>query len=406
VTREPLDAYVERVRRSFPFYRNPHTRDLAYLNSAAMALRPDAALEAVRPVMENPLTAGARAEEARHHLARRFGVDAGALYPVMGSHPALERVYRFLALRGPVRALLTPLEHKAVTNPLDLLERRGAARREILAVDAIGRVDPDDLAARLTPEISLVALTHVSNLNGTIQPLPEIRERIDRFNRENGTEVLLLVDGPQAVPRLAVDLTVADVYCFAQQKSFCLPGSFVYLSGRAKRVLTGEEDAERADRFLDEFLLAGTPHAEAIVSLAAALEFVDSLPPLEDGRGAGVGAAEGIVGGLKRILFQDLGSLSGVRILGASADRIDENAGIVLVKKAGVRAEAIGEAMERAGVVVRTGTRDRFEHYFCVPRAADFLAELEEDGGAVRISLAFYNDSRDLARALEVLERA
>lgn len=395
---EELDAYVDALRRSFPFYRDAETREISYLNNAATALRPDPVYEAVGSTRLNPLTVGKYLSGARRTIAGYFGVPGENLYALMGSHLAFERLFHLLSRRGRQHVLLTDLEHKAVTNPLDHLEAKGELSRAYLLLDAIGCVEPETVKGALTPEVTSVVVTHVSNATGTIQPISGIARAIREYNQDNGAGVLLIVDGPQAVPRFRVDPSEADVYVFAQQKSFSLAGCILYLSDRAKRTISGASELEEADLFVDEFLLAGTEHAEAVLSFGAALEFVRDLPPLPSTGAAGIEAAATIVDALEHEAVARLSNIPGVELLGIDGGRLDENAGILLLIQEGRSVRELGDELAQRSVVVRSGTLDRFGHYFCVPRVTNFLPRIGEAGGAVRVSLSFYNDTEDLDR--------
>ncbi len=386
----------DRVREKFPFFEE-HP-DTIYFNTSAMPLRPRAVLEAIRDGFFDPARSPGLREAAERRIADFLRVPTADVHPVMGCHMAFERIHELIF--DPARPLIltSPFAHKAILTPLDRWQSRGQIERRRVAVDASGRTDVGALRAALTPSVRGLVVNHVASVTGVVEPLEDIAKAIADFNAAESAEVLLIVDGAQSVPRLPVRAGIADFYLVASQKCGGLPGGVVIAGERARRAMARTEDPVAAMRFTHEHLRAGTPHTEAIHTLAVAL---DELARVDWNGQVGMDAVAEANAALRDRLLDGLERLPVIELLNGTRR---SNAGIVTFQHRDLDAATIGAALSRAGILVRVGVKDAYDHWFCVPDLPTVYPAVSERDGAIRISLSYYNTPAEIDRLLEVLE--
>ncbi|HPG28315.1 MAG TPA: aminotransferase class V-fold PLP-dependent enzyme, partial [Myxococcota bacterium] len=231
---------VEAVRRDFPILATQSRgRPLVYLDSAASAQKPRAVIDAMsdfyaehyanihRGVYQLSAEATRRYEDVRVRVARFIGApDPNEIVFVRNTTEAINLVARSF---GDVQIgegdeiVLTTMEHHSNIVPWQqLAERRGATIR-VARIDDEGVLDLEHLASLLGPRAKILAITHVSNVLGTINPIREITA----LARERG--VATVVDGAQAVPHQTVDVAGlgCDFYAFSGHKIFGPSGAGV-----------------------------------------------------------------------------------------------------------------------------------------------------------------------------------
>jgi cysteine desulfurase len=312
---------------------------MIYLDHNATTPLLPAALDAMRPYLGAPAgnassahaagrVARAAVEQARRTIAAAVGVSPSEVVFTSGGTESNN-----LALFGAVpeargaHLVVAPIEHASVLAPVRELERRGA-RVTWLAVDAAGRVGPDDVAAALRPETTLVSVGWANNEIGTVQPIAAI----GALCRARG--VRLHVDAAQALGKLPIDAGAADL-CTLSAHKLGGPlgvGALVVRRGTALRPLCFGGEQERGRR-------PGTENVAAIVGLAAALAVQPHL--------------DATVGALRERLWSGLAGIPAVR-------RYSPTDGCLLntltVGFAGVRGEALVAALDLEGVAVSVGS--------------------------------------------------
>ncbi|WP_225073766.1 aminotransferase class V-fold PLP-dependent enzyme [Desulfuromonas sp. CSMB_57] len=213
-------------------------------------------------------------EKTRDLLAERMGARAAdnLVFAPNATH-AINLVLRSL-LTGRGRVLISPLEHNAVTRPLSALASRCGATFEVLPHHSDGRIDPDGIEKLLTADTLLAVINHQSNVNGVIQPLAEIKQRLG--------QVPLLVDASQSfgsIP-IRVDDWHLDFLAFTGHKALLGPtgigGLFLRDAAGLEPLIYGgtgsaSEHFEMPDFTPDRFE-AGTPNIAGIYGLLAALQ--------------------------------------------------------------------------------------------------------------------------------------
>jgi cysteine desulfurase/selenocysteine lyase len=399
-------AEVERWRQDFPLLRQKvHGKPLIYLDNAATTQKPRPVLEAMRRYYEED---NANVHRAAHALAERatMAYEAarqrvqrflGAASPreiifTKGCTEAINLVaYSFgrLALQPGDEILLTEMEHHSNIVPWQLVcQERGAHLRVVPITDG-GELVWDELERLLTPRTRLLALTHVSNVLGTVNPLADIIALAHRRG------VPVLVDGAQAVGHLRVQVREldCDFYAFSGHKIYGPMGIGV-LYGKEEYLermppYQGGGDMIRSVRFeettwadLPNKFEAGTPNVAGAVGLAAALDYVESL-----GR-------ETIAAHEQRLLqraLERLSAIPGVRLLGAAPERVAVLS--FLVEEPPLAPLDIGTQLDLEGIAIRTG------HHCCQP-----LMERLGISGTARASFALYNTLEEVEAFADALE--
>ena len=219
-----------RIRGDFPVLtREVHGKPLVYLDSANTGQKPTAVIEAVDDFYRHHNANVSRAvhalgseateayEAARGKLARHLNVRGDELVLTSGTTFAINLVAYSWALPrlqpGDV-ILLTRMEHHANIVPWQLVAGRTGARIEVADITAHGALDLDGLHRKMTPQVKLLGIAHVSNVLGTVNPVRDIC----REARRRG--IATVVDGSQAVPHMPVDIAAigCDFYAFTGHK--------------------------------------------------------------------------------------------------------------------------------------------------------------------------------------------
>jgi len=371
----------------------PLTEEVAYLDNAATTLTPKSAGEEMQRYVE---TCGGNYGRGAHRLARKvtnryeevrkdvkilLGIN-GHLVFTKNSTEAINAASKGLPLDGNV--VTTTLEHHSNLAPW----MREADEVRLVDHD-VGVLDPADFEDEVDDETSLVAVTHVSNVYGSIQPIEGIRDAA----RDHGA--LLLVDGAQAAGHLRVDVSGlgADLYAFSGHKGLLGP------QGTGGLALT-EEAAEQMDPLL---LGGGAVHSvtETDYELEEAPNRFEAGTPNLPGI-AGLGAAVdvlreyGIKRGERRARRQakeaaaKLSELEEVEVY-----RNENSIGTVSFNLNEWNPHDVASMLDRIGdVCVRSG-------HHCAIQALEDVAPR----GTVRASFALYNDEEDVQKLIETVKK-
>jgi cysteine desulfurase / selenocysteine lyase len=393
------------VRRDFPgLEQQVHQRPLAYLDNAATAQKPYPVIEAVarfyhrdnanvhRGVHALAERATAAYEAARERV--RAFINARSVREIVfvrGSTEAINLVAHGLgqSMQRGDEVVLTTMEHHANIVPWQMLRERAGIRLRVLPVTPSGELELDRLHALLDVRTRLLALTHVSNVLGTLNPVAEIV----RIAHDRGVPVL--IDGAQAVPHLWVDVQAmdCDYYCFSGHKMFGPTGIGVLYGKEAlledlPPFLGGGETIRRVSfertLFADppQRFEAGTPHIAGAVGLAAAIDYLEGLDR---------DAAEKHERDLLAYATARLRELPGLLILGEA----QRKAPLISFVLQDVHAHDLGTILDRRGVAVRAG------HHCAMP-----LMDFYGLAATTRASLAFYNTREEIDRLVEAVRYA
>jgi len=354
------------VAAQFPILqREIDGRRVVYLDSGATAQKPAAVLDALdasyrlhnanihRGVYTLAQEATERFEGARERIARFVGVRPAETIFTKNVTEAINLVAYSWGRRNVGAGdtiVLTPMEHHANIVPWQQLAREVGARLEYVPMTDDGRLDLDGLDTLLKLEPKLVAVAHVSNVLGTLNPVEEI------VRRAHAAGAVVLVDGAQAAPHLPLDLTAlgADFYGFTGHKVYGPTGVGV-LHGRRELLeamepfLTGGDMIGQVDfhestwKELPWKFEAGTsPYVEA-TGLGAAVEWLDGL---------GLEAVHAHEMEITRYALERLAEVPGLTIYGPP---LEERGAIVSFALDGVHPHDVAEILGREQICVRAG---------------------------------------------------
>jgi cysteine desulfurase/selenocysteine lyase len=392
------------LRADFPVFERPTAsgRPLAYLDSAASSQKPRAVIEALadayghhyanvhRGIYELSVDADSRYEAARTAVARFIG--ASSPREVVFVRNATEALNLVAASWGGANlgpgdlVLSTEMEHHANLVPWQQVARGTGATLEYVAITDDGRLDLDDLRARLARGPKLLALAHVSNSLGTINPVAEIT----RMAHEAGA--LVVLDAAQSVPHMPVDVTALGVDFAALSGHKMLgPSGIGALWGRRELLdamppfLTGGSMITRVTLEGAEWnevpwkFEAGTPAIAEAMGLAAAIDYLQSI---------GMDRLRAH----ERFLFERawaaLADRPGVRLLGPASP--DEHAGVIGFVVDGIHPHDVATILDREGIAVRAG------HHCAQPVMLRY-----DLPATTRASFYVYNDLDDVERLVD-----
>lgn len=384
-----------RVRADFPLLdRKVHGKPLVYLDSANTAQKPAAVIEAVdafyrrhnanvsRAVHALGTEATEAYEGARGRLARFLNVAAQDLVLCSGTTFAINLVAWSFAqprLAAGDRILVSRMEHHANIVPWQLVAERTGAQVVPLEITPQGEIDLDALDRELARGARLLAVTHVSNVLGTINPVREICQRARRHG------VFTVVDGSQAVPHQPVDVGAigCDFYAFTGHK-LCGPTGTGGLWGRREHwqsmpPFLGGGEMIREVRFSGTTFNdpphrfeAGTPNIAGFVGLGAAVDYLSAI------------GMEAVARRERELLEHALARLAevpGLRLIGNPPAR----AAILSFLVEGAHAHDLATLLDLEGIAVRSG------HHCAHP-----LMQFYGVPATCRASLAFWNTEAEI----------
>ncbi|UAJ11153.1 aminotransferase class V-fold PLP-dependent enzyme [Glacieibacterium megasporae] len=373
----------------------------AYLDSAATAQKPAVVIDAIaraygpeyatvhRGVYARSATMTERYEAARATVARFIGGSADEIVFVRGATEAINLVANSWgnSLKPGDRILISALEHHSNIVPWQLLRDRTGIEIDVAPLTADHQIDLDALEAMLTPRTKLVAVTHISNVLGGVTDIARVAAAAHAFG------ALLLVDGCQAAPRLAIDVAAlgADFYTFSGHKLYGPTGIGVLW---ARREILGAMPPWHGGGSMIETVTferttyapaparfeAGTPHIVGAIGLAAAIDYVE---------GIGINVIDAHERSLALAARDALRGINSVTLFGP-----DASAGIVSFAVAGVHPHDIGTILDEGGVAIRAG------HHCCQP-----LMHALGVPATARASFAVYNDMSDVERLVDGVKR-
>lgn len=397
---------VERIRQDFPaLHQSVHGCPLAYLDNAATTQKPQAVIRAIQHFYMHD---NANVHRGLHTLAER----ATAAY-----ENAREKVREFLNaanhkeivfLRGTTEAinlvassfgrmgigkgdeiLITEMEHHANIVPWQMLCKETGARLVVAPINDRGEVRMDRYADLIGPRTRLVALTHVSNALGTVNPVAQM------IKLAHAHGAVVLVDGAQAVAHEKVDVRQldADFYAISAHKMFGPTGIGVLYGKQAllEEMPPYQGGGEMISRVsfrgttfnvLPYKFEAGTPHIAGAIGFASAIDYLAHLD---------MKAVHDHESELLKYATKRAEAFPGLRIIGTA----EKKAAILSFVIEGIHAHDLGTILDRMGVAVRAG------HHCAMPVMDRFKV-----AATVRASFALYNTRREVDQLFDALAEA
>ncbi|AYC32784.1 cysteine desulfurase [Pseudomonas cavernae] len=387
---------VERVRQAFPILAETiYGKPLIYLDSAATSQKPQAVIDAMsrfflkenanvhRGVHFLSVRATEEYEKARAKVQRFLNAEhVEEIVFVRGTTEAINLVAQTLGktqVHAGDEVLISAMEHHSNIVPWQMLCEQTGAHLRVAPIDDAGELLLDELERLIGPRTRLVAVAHVSNVLGTINPI----QRIVELAHARGARVL--VDGAQAAPHLRLDVRAlgCDFYALSGHKMYGPTGVGV-LYGRRELLEAMPPYQGGGDMILSvsfEKTLynkppyrfeAGTPNMAGAIGLGAAIDFLGEL------------GAEAIAAHEQTVLSyaqQALAAVPGLRLIGTAPEKV----GVLSFVLDGIHPHDIGTVLDREGIAIRTG------HHCAQPLMQRFgLA------ATARASLGCYSTEQDI----------
>ncbi|WP_454262203.1 cysteine desulfurase [Pseudoxanthomonas mexicana] len=394
-----------RVREDFPLLaRQVNGKPLIYLDSANTGQKPASVIQTVDDfyrqhnanVSRAVHTLGTEAtdayEGARKRLARFLNVRPDELVLCSGTTFAINLVaysWALPRLKAGDTILVSRMEHHANIVPWQLVAQRTGATIKVAEIHTDGTLDLDALYAAMTGGVKLLAITHTSNVLGTVNPVREIC----REARRRG--IVTVVDGSQAVPHRAVDVAAigCDFYAFTGHK-MCGPTGTGALWARREHLqamppfIGGGEMIKEVSFDGTVFndpphrFEAGTPNIAGFIGLGAAVDYLDAL---------GMANVEAREAELLAHATEELDRIDGLRIVG----RAPHKAAVISFLIEGAHAHDLATLLDLEGVAVRSG-----QH------CAHPLLQFYGVAATLRASFAFYNTHEEVDAFIAALKKA
>jgi len=387
---------VSAIRKEFPILaQQVHGKPLVYLDSAATSQKPKCVIDAITRfyTMDN-----ANIHRGVHELSERsslaYEAARGKVRGFLNAANTLEIIF----VRGATEGInlvaqtygrthvgagdeivISAMEHHSNIVPWQMLCEEKKAVLRVIPINDRGEIELDEFEKLLNPRTRLVAVSHVSNALGTLNPVGEIVRTAHQFN------VPVLIDGCQAVPHMRVDVRNldCDFYVFSGHKLFGPTGIGV-LYGKEKLLedmppWQGGGDMISSVTFekttyneLPYKFEAGTPNIAGVIGLGTAIDYLDRI---------GMEAVAEYEHDLLQYGTRALESISGLRLIGTAR----EKAAVLSFVLDGVHPHDAGTILDQEGVAVRTG------HHCAQPVMDRFGVS-----ATTRASLAFYNTREDI----------
>lgn len=393
------------LRQDFPIlFQEVNDEALVYLDNAATTQKPRAVIDAVRAYYEKD---NANVHRGVHTLAERATADYEA---------AREKVRRFIHAKDTAEILFTRgtttslnwvaqsfgdafvkegdeivisyMEHHANLIPWQQLAKRQGATLKYIELTADGHLDMEDARNKITEKTKIVSLAHVSNVLGVVNPVKELAT----LAHEHGA--IMVVDGAQSVPHMAVDVQDldCDFYAFSGHK-MCGPTGIGVLYGK-RAWLEDMEPVEFGGEMIDFVDLydstwkelpwkfeAGTPNIAGAIGLGAAIDYLNHI---------GMENIHAYEHELVAYVLPKLQAIDGVTIYGP--ENPNDRTGVISFNLDGLHPHDVATALDMEGVAVRAG------HHCAQP----LLKHLNVPATA-RASFYFYNTKEDADRLVAAI---
>jgi cysteine desulfurase/selenocysteine lyase len=396
---------VERVRKDFPILGTKvHGKPLVYLDNAATGQKPAAVIDRITEYYQNE---NSNVHRGVHHLSEtataayegarekvRTFINAKSLREVIFTRGTTESIniasiaWGRANLKGGDEIVISTIEHHSNIVPWQILATQTGAKLRVIPVDDRGQLLVDEYERMLGERTRIVAVNHISNALGTINPVKEMVA----MARARG--ITTLVDGAQAVPHMKVDVQDigADFYAFSGHKMFGPTGIGV-LWGRESVLQAMPPFLAGGDMILSVTfektiynelpyrLEAGTPNIAGAIGLGAAIDYLESI---------GMDSIEAHETEMLAYATARLEEVPGLRFIGTA----ERKASVISFVLDCAHPHDIGTVVDQEGVAIRTG------HHCAQPAMIRFGVP-----ATARASLALYNTTKDVDALVRALQK-
>lgn len=399
---------VDELRKDFPILsREVDGKPLVYLDNAATSQKPQSVINAINDYYSNynanihrgVYSISIKASEAYENAKIKVKdfINAASEREIVFTRGATEAInliaysYGLVNVHEGDEIIISEMEHHANIVPWQVLCEKKKAVLKVIPVNDSGELLLDEYKKLLSDRTKIVAVCHISNSLGTINPVKEII----RLAKEKNNDIAVVIDGAQAVHHTKVDVRDlgADFYVFSSHKMYGPMGiGVLYGKGELLEAMppyqTGGDMISsvsfKGTTYNDTPMRfeAGTPNVEGAVGLAAAIDYINEI---------GFDAIHKQETELLEYATEQLDLVKGLRIIGTAK----EKTGVISFVVEGLNALDIGIMLDTSGVAVRTGQHctEPLMDRFCIP-------------GTVRVSFAFYNTKAEIDIFVNALKKA
>ena len=396
---------VGKIRAQFPLlHQKVNGKDLVYFDNAASTQKPQVVMDALNHYYSND---NANIHRGVHYLSQEATdkfedtrntvkgfINAKNSCEIIFTKGATDSInlvangYRSLLKKGD-EIIISEMEHHSNIVPWQMCCEDSGATLKVIPILDDGDLDMEAFENLLSEKTKLVAITHISNALGTINPIEEIITATHKVGAK------ILIDGAQATPHTSVNVQGLDVdyYCFSAHKMYGPTGVGVlygkealldelppYQGGGEMIKEVSFEKTTYAD--LPHKFEAGTPNIAGVVAFKASLDFITNL---------GIENIAKHEDQLEQYATEQLSKISGMQFIGEAKKR----AALVSFNIEGLHSYDIGILLDKMGVAIRTG------HHCAQP-----IMEHYKIPGTARISFAIYNTKQEIDICITAIKKA
>ena len=397
---------INKIRKDFPaLQQEVYKKPLVYLDNAATTQKPQAVIDRIvkyntyensnihRGVHYLSQKATDAYEQARIFIKEYINTaESHEIIFTKGTTESINIIASSFGkkfLKKDDEIIISTMEHHSNLVPWQQVCIENRAHLKVIPINEKGELLIDEFKKLLNEKTKFVALTHISNALGTINPVKEIIEMAHKF------DVPVLIDGAQGIPHLKIDVQNldCDFYCFSGHKVFAPMGSGV-LYGKEKWLEKlppfqfGGEMVENVTFEKTTFnelpfkFEAGTPNVESILGLETALRYISEI---------GIENIADYENDLLNYATKELTKIDELRIIGTA----EKKASVISFLIGNIHPYDAGTIIDRMGVAVRTG-------HHCAQPVLDWF----DIPGTIRASFAFYNTKDEVDRLVEAVLQA
>jgi cysteine desulfurase/selenocysteine lyase len=396
---------IENIRSDFPILKQTvNGKPLVYFDNAATSQKPQVVIDAIESYYKD---INSNIHRGVHTLSQLATTAYEATRDKIQAHFNVKYSHEIIFTRGTTESInlvassFTPmlkkddeiiisyLEHHSNIVPWQLLCERTGAKLKVIPINDKGELLVSEFDKLLSDKTKLVAVNHVSNTLGTINPIKELIDKTHQYN------AVILIDGAQATPHLKVDFQAldCDFYCASAHKMYG-PTGIGFLYGK-EDLLNQLQPYHGGGEMIKEVTFekttyadlphkfeAGTPNIAAGIAFGTALDYINHI---------GIDHIAKYEDELLQYATKKLLDINGLKIYGTA----EKKASVISFNIANIHPFDIGSIVDRLGFAVRTG------HHCTQP-----IMQFFNISGTVRASFSFYNTKEEIDAFVEAVKRA